>query len=50
MSPLASSTDSEVLELMKRTKVINLNMLMEHIEAKQYLTPAELQEANPVKM
>jgi hypothetical protein len=34
MSPMASSTDSEVLELLKRTKVINLNMLMEHIEAK----------------
>ncbi len=50
MSPMASSTDSEVLELLKRTKVINLNMLMEHIEAKQYLTPAELLEANPVKM
>jgi hypothetical protein len=33
-SPMANSTDSEVVELMKRTKVINLNMLMEHIEAK----------------
>ena len=50
MSPMINSTDSEVVELMKRTKVINLNMLMEHIEAKQYLTAAELQEANPVKM
>ena len=50
LSSMASSTDSEVVELMKRTKVINLNMLMEHIEAKQYMTPTEIQEANPVKM
>ena len=34
MSSMANSTDSEAAELMKRTKVINLNMLMEHIEAK----------------
>jgi hypothetical protein len=34
MSPMVNSTDSDVVELMKRTKVINLNMLMEHIDAK----------------
>jgi len=50
MTRMANSTDSEVVELMKRTKVINLNMLMKHIETKQYLTPAEIQEANPLKM
>jgi hypothetical protein len=50
LSTTVNSADSEVAELMKRTRVINLNQLMEHIEAKQYLTPVELQEANPIKL